>query len=228
MDEIQKKKLNETGNELKNETLDTMKNVKDTVRNINIKEEAQNSKSYLADLIQNPIEKIKSIANDNTNKHFKTSIFLLIVWTIVAFINAIYIYNYGFSYFTRNIISILKLTIVPILSVILLSVIILLVNQKNKKSLTTVITTVITAKLPIILADVIGLLDLISSSASRITGPISSFLSVISTLFIFFGIKSLLNIEDERDSINKFAITIALFYVARFIISFLGITVSLL
>lgn len=214
---------NDNNNDLKNETINTVKDVKETVKNINIKEEAQKSKSYLKELMQDPIGKIKSIAEDKENKHFKTAIFAIIIWTVVALIDAITVYNTTFSYMMKSIVSILKLTITPILSILVLSIIVFVMNKENKKSLNTIITTIVTVKLPVILAEIIGLLSLISKSAYKITTPISGFLGIISTVLVFFGIKSLFDEEDNNKAIKKFALVMGVFYIVKFVLTFLEI-----
>lgn len=214
---------NNNNNDLKNETMNTVRDVKETVKNINIKEEAQKSKSYLKELCQDPVDKIENIANDKENKHFKTAIFALIIWTVVALIEAIRLYNVTFSYMMNHIISIIKLTITPILSILVLSVIAFVMNKENKKSLNTVITTIVTVKLPVILADVIGLLSLISTSATKITSPISGFLGLISAVLLFFGIKNLFGIEEKNKAVKKFALVMVLFYIVKFVLTFLEI-----
>lgn len=218
--------MNESKNEiddLKNETINTVKNVTETVKNINIKEETQKSKSYLKELVQDPTGKIQSISTDKENTYFKTAIFALIIWSAVALIDAIFIYNISFSYIMKNILKILLLTVSPALSILTLSLIISVMNKKSKKSLNTIITTMITVKLPVILADVIGLLTLITSSASKLISPISGFLALLSTVLVFFGIKNLFEAEDNNASIKNFATVLGIFYIAKFLFTFLGI-----
>lgn len=217
MDENQ----NTEANDLKNETLNTVRDVKENVKNINIKEEAQKSKSYLKELVQDPTGKIKSIANDQEHTHFKTAIFALILWTIIALIDAISAYNITFSYTMNHILDIIKLTILPILSILVLSIILFVINKENKKSLNTIITTVVTVKLPSLLASILGLLTLFSKSAYKITNPISGFLGMLSTVLLFFGMKNIFGIEDNNKGIQKFALVMGIFYIVKFLFSFL-------
>ncbi len=223
MDENQNLNHDNNNNDLKNETINTVKNVTETVKSINIKEETQKSKSYLKELVQDPTGKIESISKDKGNTYFKTAIFALIIWTAVALIDAIFIYNISFSYMMKHILSILKLAITPALSVLVLSFVVFIMNKKSKKSLNTVITTIATVKLPVILADVIGLLTIISSSAVKLTSPISGFLSLLSTVLVFFGVKNLFETEDNNSAIKDFAMVMGIFYIVKFIFSFLGI-----
>lgn len=217
MDENQ----NTETNDLKNETINTVRDVKENVKNINIKEEAQKSKSYLTELIQDPTGKIESIANDSQHTHFKTAIFALILWTIVELIDAVSIYNLSFSYAMNHILDIIKLSILPVLSILVLSIILFLLNKESKKSLNTIITTVVTVKLPNLLASIIGLLTLFSKSAYKITNPISGFLGILTTVLLFIGIKNIFGIEDNNKGIQKFALVMGIFYIVKFLLSFL-------
>lgn len=212
------------GDDLKNETINTVKDVKDTVKNINFKEEAKNGQSYLSELCKNPAEKIEDIANDTENRHFKSAILAIIIWMVIALIEAISIYNVSFEYFMKNIFNIILLIITPIISILVLSVLVMIFNKENKKSLNTIITTVTTAKLPVILGDLIGLLYIVSSKSTTITTPIANFLHVISTILLFFGIKSLYGTEDNNKSIKEFALVMAGFYIVRFVLTYLNIS----
>ena len=234
MDENQNQNLNANseenanqsiGDDLKNETINTVKNVKDTVKNINFKEEAKNGQNYLSELCKNPAEKIKDIANDTENRHFKTAILAIIIWTVIALIEAISLYNISFEYFMKNIVDVILTTLTPIISILVLSVLVMIFNKGNKKSLNTIITTITTAKLPVILGDLIGLLYIISSKSITITTPIANFLGVISTILLFFGIKDLYGTEDNNKSIKEFALVMVGFYVIRFVLTYLNINI---
>ena len=223
MEQREKQEVLQKSSELKEETINTVRNVKESVKSINFKEETEKSKGYLKELVENPVSKMKSIAKDKDNVFFKTAILALILWMAVELIDMITAVDFDFSYLFDNIIMVLKTLITPVVSVIVLSVVIFLMNKENKKSLNCVITTVVTAKVPVILGDVIGLLSIISSSAYKLTNPISSILQVVSTVLLFFGIKYLFEIKEENDGVKKFAIVMTVFYIARFLISFLGI-----
>lgn len=214
-----------SNNDLKNETINTVKEVKESVKNINIKEEAEKGKGYLKELIKDPIKKINDIANDKENKHFKTAILLLIIWTAVVLIKALIAYNASFSYMMKHILDIIKITIAPIVSILVLTLIVFLLNKENKKSLNTVITTIVTVKLPIILSSVIGLITLISKSAYKIVNPISLFLEVISIVLVFFGIKKLFDVKEDNKAIQKFALVLGIYYIVEFVLTFLEISI---
>lgn len=209
--------------ELKNETVNTVNQVKENMKNVNVKEEAQAAKGFVMEMVKNPLGKIKEIANDSTNKHFKTAIVLVIVWAIASLLGVISFKSFTWSYFGKTLLSYVKTIIAPVLGIVVLAVIMFLMNQKSKKSLVTVLTTVVTTKLPIIAAEIVSLLTIISYSAVTITSRISSLCSVISTVFLYFAIRDLYGEEDEKVVLKNFVIVKAIYLVVSLVVSYLGI-----
>lgn len=209
--------------ELKNETVDTVNQVRENMRNVNVKEEAQAAKGFVMEMVKNPLGKIKEIANDSTNKHFKTAIVLVIVWAIASLLGVISFKSFTWSYFGKTLLNYVKTIVAPVIGVVVLAVIMFLMNQKSKKSLVTVLTTVVTTKLPIIAAEIVSLLTIISYSAVTITSRISSLCSVISTVFLYFAIRDLYGEEDEKVVLKNFVIVKAIYLVVSLVVSYLGI-----
>lgn len=212
--------------ELKNETVDTVKQVKESMKNVNVKEEAQATKGFVVEMFKNPLAKIKEIANDSSNKYFKTAIILLIVWVATTLISVIDfgIFDYfTWKYFGQLLLAYVKALFAPILMVVAMSVILFLMNKKSKKSLTVLISTLTATRIPIIFADVIGLLTIISSSIVKITSKISSLASLISTVLMYFAIRELYGEEDEKQAFKNFVIIEAIYIVVSLVISYLGI-----
>ena len=212
--------------ELKNETVDTVKQVKETMKNVNVKEEAKATKGFVVEMFKAPLEKIKEIANDSTNKYLKTAIVLLIVWAVAILVSALdfEIFDYfTWSYLGKLLISYVKAVLAPVLMAIVMSVILFVMNKKSKKSLTTVLSTVTATQVPVIFAEVIGLLTLIGSGIIKITSRISSLASIISTVLMYFAIRELYNEEDEKQVFNTFVIIQAIYVVVSLVISYLGI-----
>lgn len=224
MEENEVKQESSVGTEeLKNETVNTVNQVKENMKNVNVKEEAQAAKGFVMEMVKNPLGKIKEIANDSTNKHFKTSIVLVIVWAIASLLGVISFKSFTWSYFGKTLLSYVKTIIAPVLGIVVLAVIMFLMNQKSKKSLVTVLTTVVTTKLPIIAAEIVSLLTIISYSAVTITSRISSLCSVISTVFLYFAIRDLYGEEDEKVVLKNFVIVKGIYLVVSLVVSYLGI-----
>ena len=96
-------------------------------------------------------------------------------------------------------------------------------NKKEKKSLATIITSITIAKIPTIFASVVNLLTIFSVSAYKITSPIASLCSVVTTILTYFTIKAIFNEEQNSKFLKTFVIIEAIYYVAYLIISFLEI-----
>ena len=210
---------------LKDETVETAKKVKESMKGTNIKEETKATKNFVVDMFKNPVEKIIEVANDKTGKFFKTAIFLIIIWIVLVFIKSTYttIYYWGFSRVFANILSVLKKILAPALGIIVYSIIALVLNKENKKPLTTVISTVTITKLPLIIASVVSLLTIISSKISILSTPFSNLCSIVAIVLSFFGFKNIFGAEDGKAFIKKYVLIEIIYQIAYVIIGLLGI-----
>lgn len=223
MEEKKNEEQNVNTEEIKKETVETVNQVKETIKNVDIKNDAKEATGFVASMFKDPFGAIKQIVNDSNNKHFKTAIIFIAVWTMVVFIEALSYKYWSFNALFRNVLFLLKTVIAPALGIVVMSGIIYFMNKENKKSLITIITTMITAKIPVIIAAVISLLTIFSSSASRITTPISSLCAVVSVVLSYFAMKTIFNEEQNSKFLKKFVMIQAIYYIAYLIISFLEI-----
>ena len=210
---------------LKNETVETAKKVKESVKGVNIKEETKHTKGFVTEMFKKPLEKIKEVAEDDSGKYFKTALFLLVIWVLAIFIESSYstISLWGFARAFKNILNVIKKIAAPIIGILVYAVIALLLNKDNKKSLTTIISTVTVCYLPTIIASVVSLLTLISSNISRITVPFSNLCFAVSIVLSYFGFKSVFGNKEDNEFIKKFVLIQALYQVAYIVIRLLGI-----
>lgn len=224
MGEKEEKNKIDTEN-LKNETVETAKKVKETIKGTNIKEETKTTKNFIVDMFKNPLEKIKEVASDDTNKFFKTAIILVIAWVILIFVGSTYstIYYWGFARVFRNILTVLKNILAPAIGILVYSIIVLILNKKNKKSLTTIISTVTITQLPLMISTLASLLTIISSNISLVTKPFASLCSTVATILGYFGFKNLFGEEGSKTFIKKYVLIQAMYYVVYIIIGLLGI-----
>lgn len=224
MEEKEEKFSIDTEN-LKNETVETAKKIKESVKGTNIKEETKATKGFIIEMFKNPLEKIKEVANDNSSKYFKMALILIIVWTIVVFIESTYstIYLWGFSRVFSKILSVLKEILAPAIGIIVYSLIVLLMNKKNKKSLTDIISTITITQLPLLISSLVSLLTIISSNISIITIPFAKLCSAITVILGYFGFKALFGEEEDTKFIKKYVLIQAIYYIAYIVIKLLGI-----
>lgn len=209
---------------LKNETVETAKKVKESLKGANIKEETKATKGFLIDMFKNPIQKINEVANDHSGKFFKTALFLVIVWAISLFVDSAYstIYYYGFLEVFKEIFSTLKTILTPVIGILVYSIIVLILN-KNKKPLTSIIATVTITKIPLIVSEIVSLLTIISSGLSTITVPFARVCSAVAVVLGYFGFKHLFGEDDDKVFIKKYVFIQIIYYVAYIIIRLLGI-----
>ncbi|HBC84881.1 MAG TPA: hypothetical protein DCZ30_05655 [Clostridiales bacterium] len=212
--------------EIKKEAKETVNQVKDSFKNVDVKQETEKAKNFFSGIISTPIKKISEIAHDKSNNFFKTAIVLLVLWVLIAGFQQVAsiigtIFKFGFKYISfSDFLGIAKAVITPLLEIVILSGIVYLFQKQNKKSFLTVVNTIVASYFPIVVAKVVGLLNLISG-ASRITSPITGLLGVISLVFTFFAIKELSDEKDNDKAVKQFVIIEAVYYVVAFILSFL-------
>ena len=208
----------------KEETVKTFNEVKENLKNVDIKQEAQKGKGFLKDLWTRPIEKIKEIAKDESNSYFKTIVLVIALWCIAVAVLEIIGLSSIKSLFRFNTIKKIVLTAIePIVKVVALAAVVMVVNKEKKKSLMTSITTVGTAKIPLVIAAVLNLLNLISYNISSVLLPVRALLTLISTVLTYFAVKELFEIEDDAKAVKKFVLCMAIYEVVAFVFYLLGI-----
>ena len=213
--------------EIKKETVDAVNQVKDTIKNVDIKKDAKEATGFAKAMFKDPFGKMKEIANDSTNKLFKMAIIFVAIWAISEFLDstlALVLSKYwSGSIAVSRLLTIIKTTIAPIVSVLALSGIVFVMNKENKKSIVTTITAISIAKVPVALASVVNLLTVISSNASPLVNRFSSFCSIVSIILVYFSIKALFNEEQNSKFIKKFVTIYAIYYVVSLVVYYLGI-----
>ncbi len=213
--------------ELKKETVEAVNQVKDTIKNVDIKNDAKEATGFVKSMFKDPFATIKTIAEDSTNKVFKIAIIFVAIWMIAEFVDVI-VPIVTSRYWTgslavERIFRIIKYTIAPVVNVLVLSGIVYFMNKENKKSLITTISSMSIAKIPVILAAVVSLITLISSNATPVTSRFSSFCSVVSIILVYFSSKALCGEEQNSKFIKKFVIMYGAYYVISLVVYYLGI-----
>lgn len=212
-----------TSEELKNEATNTVNQVKETIKKVDIKKDSIETKGFLGEFFKDPLGKMKEIVSKDSNKYFTFAIIILVVWTAAVVLKTCFSFGgwYGFKYFGQSILKVIKAFITPALSILVMSLIVFLFNKNNKKSLTTVITTFVVAKIPTVIAAIVSLITIFSLKALSITNPFTSFCYVCSIVLEFFAMKSIMVTEKNSEFIKTFVKIEAVYYVVYFVLSFL-------
>ena len=208
--------------ELKKEATDTLNETKEQIKNINIKEEAQKGKGLVGKLLKDSTGTIKEIVKDEKNQFYKTAILVVCIWIVIVLLKEI-LSCIVYEFHTFKILRTIKIIIAPILKIIAMSIIIHMLNKENKQTLTKAITALAIAKIPVVISSCLGFLTYISSNITYITNPISSLLSIISTILMFFVVKEMFEEENEK-ALKTFIKVEAIYYIVVFAFSFLGIS----
>ncbi len=222
VNEQNEQQVNNDG-ELKKQAAETFKETKEQMKNINFKEEAEKGKGLLTKLFGKPVETIKEIVEDNKNQFYKTALIIIIAWVVLILLSKIIDFVI-YDYYKFNVLATIKLMLSPVLKILVMAIIIHVLNKDNKQSLTKSITTVSIAKIPVVISVVLGYLTYISSNIRYVTNPISSLLSVISTVLMFFVVKEMFKEEDNEKALKVFIKVEVIYYIAAFAFSFLGIS----
>lgn len=206
--------------QLKNETKETVNQVKDSIKNVNLKKDAKETKGFLKEMLLNPFEAVKSIAEEKQNVFSKVLI-LMIVWLAASLASGfIILIKHGrYSSIGGNIMNFISYILHPIFYVIVPALIVLILNKNNKKSLITIISTLVVASVPVIINEIIDVIEVLVSGITIITSPISTMLSAISLVLTYFGMKDLFGEKEDNSFIRKYALIKLL---AAFVLLVLG------
>lgn len=236
MDENNENKndTNVNAEEIKNELKETTAEVKEAVKNTNLKKDANEAKNFIINFFKTPYTELKKVVT--TPKSFlKIAIIVFVVWVVIEALDSIisvissisYSPYYNIEAYVKNSISdffsVIKAIIIPVISVALISGIIYLLMRDKKKNYLSILTTIIIAKIPVVLASIISLLNHLGSKAYMITSSISSICSVFSTILIYFTIKAFHSDDDDDKSAKTFLITMAIYYGIALILKFFNL-----
>jgi len=190
--------------EIKNETKDTVNQVKDSIKNSDFKTNVNETKGLIKDLILSPIEAVKRAANGEENLLPKAIILM------IAFIVAYLGYNMSTIAttvkFSTKIFRIIISIIYPVLYVAVPAFMVLLLNKKNKKPLIRNICTMVVVSVPEIVGYLVIILGTLINGITVLTQPVATALSALTIILMYFGIKELLGEEDEKKAVTKFIV----------------------
>ena len=222
MEENNEKKLD--AEELKKEAADAVNQVKDTIKNVDIRKDTLETKGFLTEMIKNPLGKIKEVATKNDSKFLKYVIIIIAIWCVAELIYESFTLNnlWGFSHIGTSILSVIISAITPIISVLIMSIIIYVLNKTNKKNITTVFSAITTASIPLVFSSIVSLLNLINSRIGLITSSFAKLCNIISIILSYFAIKNVFGIEKNSEFIKKFLLIQFIYYVVYIILSLLG------
>lgn len=209
---------------------------KDNQKDSKFKEEANAAKKFFSNFFRTPSDELKKVI-ENPKSFLAVIIVVFVLWIVFELIGSIidiiqtypYSFSNSFSMFIKNslveVLDIFWAILCPAIIVALLSVIIYLFMKDKKKPYLTIASTIIVAKIPVVLSSFTSLFSSISTELSKIINSFSSICSVFSTVLIYIAIKALYNEDDDNKAAKTFLITMAIYYAILLVLKFFNIYV---
>lgn len=206
----EEKKINT--DELKEETKETFNKVKSEIKDANFKEETVKATNFVKEMVMNPIEAIKNVAQGNGAK--LATIIMIVIGLLISSVayEIVSLFEYSYGSLGDKLWDIITAITEPLFLLLVPTLIIFLFN-KNKKSLLTTLSTMVVAYVPVIFSNVVSIVYLLISQLSIITSPINAGLGVAQTILTYFGMKTLMEEEDESFMVKFVVIEVIVTFV---------------
>ena len=213
--------------ELKNQTKDTVNQVKETVKNIDFKKDASATKGFVLEMIKNPASTIQTVVEEKEN-HFSSAIMLMICYIVASGLGGlVYLIKYsGNEYSSYGVFDFLLTIISPVLFILAITIAIILFGGKDKKSITTILSGVIIANAPRIIYELLVVINSIFGKVELIlyiSSILQSTISFIAIALTFLAIKGLIKTENDDKFIRKVAIIMAVAYAILKVLTICGL-----
>ncbi|MBP3596194.1 MAG: hypothetical protein J6J60_02175 [Clostridia bacterium] len=213
--------------ELKSQTKETVNQVKETVKNINFKEDAKATKGFVLEFIKNPATTIKSVTDEKQN-YFSSAIMLMICYIVASGLGGLVnlIKYSGNEYSSYGIFDFLLTVINPVLFILAITIAIILLGGKDKKSMTTILSGVIIANAPRIISELLSVINIIFIKVKVVlwcSSILQSAIGFISVALTFLAIKGLIKTEDDDKFIRKVTIIMVVAYAILKVLSICGL-----
>lgn len=200
--------FNETANQVKDEFKEGARDVSDTIKNVNIKEDSVATGHFIKDLIFYPIEKIKEVVNAEDGKYLKYAIIILALYCLAGLAGSLDTLFASYYSFGGKLKTIFTSTISPIIYVFVPALVLMLVPGDSKKSLMKVLLPLITiCYVPTVVAKYISIIPFIGSIKliSIVLGAIKGVLYDFTVILEFVAIRELYTDTEGNKSFVKYA-----------------------
>lgn len=196
--------------DLKNETKDTVNKVKETIKNVDLKKDAEATKGFVKEMFSNPIEAVKRASSGEEGILKKVIIIVLLHIVVMCAYKIIeVIRDYGITQILFHLDKIIWYSTKPLVSIILFSLMIYIMNKNNKKTLTSIVSTMVVATIPLVIFDLLELIRMVTYGVSAVaifTNSLSTMFFGIYIIIAYFGMKEILGITEENKAIKKFSL----------------------
>lgn len=196
--------------DLKNETKDTVNKVKETIKNVDLKKDAEATKGFVKEMFSNPIEAVKRASSGEEGILKKVIIIVLLHIVVMCAYKIIeVIRDYGITQILFHLDKIIWYSTKPLVSIILFSLMIYIMNKNNKKTLTSIVSTMVVATIPLVIFDLLELIRMVTYGVSAVaifTNSLSTMFFGIYIIIAYFGMKEIFGITEENKAIKKFSL----------------------
>lgn len=129
----EEKNVNVNSEEIKSETKSTVNDVKETMKNVNIKDDAKSTTNFVTSMFKKPLETLRKLAGDEKNKSLKHALLLVLCWLIVILIKTLASSHWAWSLIGHNLLSVIKDLLAPVCGLFAISVILYFMQNDEKK-----------------------------------------------------------------------------------------------
>lgn len=214
--------------QVKSDTKSTFNNAKESFKNVNFKQDAKVTSGYVSGIFKDPLGTLKAIAGDKKNTNFKNAIILVFIWLVVILLTSIFGVHWTKRVIGNNILQMIADLFAPIIGIVAYSYIVYFMQKSSKRNLTTNITAVTTAMIPIILVKILSVLNLFSDDFIKIINPLLYFATAVSVVFLYFTTKDLMDEDNDTTFVKKFCSVQFIYFIVFFILTFLKIYIPII
>ena len=203
--------------------------------NANVKKQAKEATGFFKEFFKDPLGKIAEITKKPSTKYLKIAAIILVVWLVIIFMHnvfstaEIYLFSkYGsfpsfLEHFFSKFLDIIKELIAPICSIAIISALAYGFSKEKNKSFMHIASSVTIAKIPVVIAEIVGLLTLVGSKITTVTIPFAGFCGILSIVLLFFTLKDIVGEKENKNIFWKFALIMGIYYAIEIVLSFLKI-----
>ena len=214
-------------NDLKKETTEAISQVREVIKNVDIKEETERTKGFFLEMLGNPIGKIKEVS-DSEAKFLSVAIVIMAVWTASAFLRSVIFAisrTWRFVDILPRIVNIITSTISPVAVILALTLGVYVFYKDKFKKLMPVVITIIIASSPRAAGAVLSILSALIPGSAIIISSASAFLYLISVVLVYFALKALVGEDEDEKFFISFIKIQCVYFVARIVLGAFGVSI---
>jgi len=215
-------------NALMNESAEAVSQIKNVVKNVNIKEETANAKGFFTDMFSNPIGAIKSIPASG-GKHLNIALVVMAIWVASSFVNALlstfFVRSvWNFANLLQQIVGLVTSTISPIFIVLALSAATYVFFKSRIDKFMPLVITIAIASAPQAIAAVLRIITSLIPGSFAVIGSVNALLYLISVVLVYFGIKAFSD-QDDESFFKNFVLIQCMYFAARIVLNAFNILI---